>query len=198
MTSNPASSSTSSEMHYNQHGVAAAGGDGDLSTNDAWYSCRATRHMDGALRHAVVRRAREGTKQIHHPQGHEQRPRSRCTSDALRDETRRLVGARCFFTTRVFFFPVPVRDISSSRRVRPFARVSSRDRPGTHPSRHHMSTRSDSVARKRPSVRSNAATNSVMFETVTFTRTSGGACGSVAMCFVASCAVMDCRHTVAH
>ena len=47
-------------------------------------------------------------------------------------------------------------------------------------------------------MRSNAATNSGMFETVTFTRISGGACGSVAMCFAASFAVMDCRHTVAH
>ena len=37
-----------------------------------------------------------------------------------------------------------------------------------------------------------------MLLTVPFTRTSGGACGSTAMYFAASFAVMFCRHTVAH
>mmetsp|Transcript_5100 Transcript_5100/g.20514 ORF Transcript_5100/g.20514 Transcript_5100/m.20514 type:complete len:233 (+) Transcript_5100:113-811(+) len=62
-----------------------------------------------------------------------------------------------------------------------------------------MSTRSASARNSpSPSRTPKASTNSGMLDTVPFTRTSHGACGSTAMYFAASFAVMFWRHTVAH
>jgi hypothetical protein len=97
MTFEPGEFLTVKEVHYNQHGLLLLDGHGIYRLADKWRVRAAAagaallarslrvrvrqvpcqggrRHLDGALRGAVVRRAGQDAVALHHQQGHEPRP----------------------------------------------------------------------------------------------------------------------------